>query len=76
MKIAFVYPYKVETEWGTPSSIKNAFKKLGHKTVLYKLDPHNCNLSELIDHSANYDFVVAFYAGHSPSFDNELKKLF
>jgi len=76
MKIAFVYPYKVETEWGTPSSIKSAFKKLGHETVLYKLDPHNCNLSELIDHSANYDFVVAFYAGHSPSFDNELKKLF
>lgn len=76
MKIAFVYSYKTETEWGTPSSIKSAFNKLGHETFLYNLDPNNCNLSKLIDEASNYNFVVVFYAGNSPSLDKELKKLY
>jgi hypothetical protein len=76
MNVAFLYNFIDENEWGTPFSIKSSFNKLGHTTNLYKLDPNNCNLSQLIDNAEKYDFVVAFYAGESLSFDNELKKLY
>lgn len=75
MKVAFVYEYKNDIDWGTPQGLERSFVEYGCETDKYNINPQDCNFEKLISRSHQYDLIFICKAGPSDSFDKELKHL-
>lgn len=77
MKIAISYHFDENKPdlWNTPLGVINSFENKGHVVTQYALNPKNCDMSKLINDSAEYDFIMFFFCGPSQSFDQQIKIL-
>lgn len=78
MNIALCYdfgdPLKPH-KWSTPIGLGKAFEKKENTVTHYSLNPKNCDFTELLRESYNYDLIFFCWCGPSPSFDAGLQLL-
>jgi hypothetical protein len=72
MNIALCYDFGDPSKphkWSTPIGLGKAFEKKGNKVIHYSLDPKNCDFTNILKDSDNYDLIFFCWCGPSQSFD-------